>query len=295
MYILHKLQNKVSHIICKILNIFIIIIYKILPFKNGINMREERSRKIIVSFTSYPKRFKAIPLTVKTILYQSYKPDKIILYLAKEECKGELPKRIQKLQKYGLEIVFVDENLKPHNKYFYSMQKYPDDIVITIDDDILYPRDLIRRLHKSYKDYPDCVSAARVHMMKTVDGRLYKYNDWDWEYRKEYIPLSRLFATGVGGVLYPPHILSERTFESRLVRELCLEADDVWLKLMELMSETKVVYVPWANRHLWYNGNYFRDGLHRSNCDLGRNDEYIKNVCNFLGISIVDKLGGEEG
>ncbi|MCM1235409.1 MAG: hypothetical protein NC489_35360 [Ruminococcus flavefaciens] len=294
MYIIHKLRNKAVYIVYKILNVFVYLVYKLLPFRNAINMSEERTRKIIVSFTSYPKRFAAIPLTVKTILYQSYKPDKIILYLASEECKGKLPKDLYKLEKYGLEIVFVDDNLKPHKKYFYSMQEYPHDIIITIDDDILYPRNLIKRLYKSYEVHPDCISAARVHQIKIIDGKLCKYNEWYWEYRKKRIPSDRLFATSGGGTLYPPHILPEQTFDSRLIKELCLGADDVWLKFMELMGDKKVVYVPGANRHIWNNGKYFQDGLSKLNCDLERNDEYIEKVSAFFNISIPIKIGEEK-
>ncbi len=258
--------------------------YSLLPFRNGINDKEHRSPRIIVSFTSYPKRFASIPLTVKSILYQSCKPDKIVLYLAKEECAEQLPQQLLKLQQYGLEIVFVNEseNLKSHKKYFYSMPEYPEDVIITIDDDIMYPKNMIKKLYQSFQSYPNCVSASRVHRIKIENHNLCRYNDWDICCKDEYEPSDWLFATGCGGVLYPPGILPERTFNRTLILKLCLNADDVWLKFMELMNGVKVVYVPAANDKLWMNEKFSRNGLASANVEDGQNDIYIKNVSQYF-------------
>lgn len=279
--IIRKMWNMIWQILTMIVNIY----YKTLPYRKGINLCEQRSKKIIVSFTSYPKRFGSVPLTVKTILYQSYKPDKIILYLSKEEC-SEIPAGLLELQKYGLDIVLVDENLKPHKKYFYSMLEYPDDIIITIDDDILYPRNMLKKLYKSYMKYPLCISAARVHHIKKKNGKLCKYNDWDYQYRKRCEPSHMLFATNGGGTLFPPHLLPELTFNSECIKSLCINADDVWLKFMELINGIKVVYVPWANRNIWNNGRFGQDGLYILNVGSDQNDKYIEDISRFLNISI---------
>lgn len=45
------------------------------------------------------------------------------------------------------------------------MQEYPDDIVITVDDDLVYPSDMIFNLYQSYLAFPDCVSGMRVHVI----------------------------------------------------------------------------------------------------------------------------------
>lgn len=42
------------------------------------------------------------------------------------------------------------------------MQEYPNNIVITIDDDLLYEKDMIKLLMRSYEKYPNVVSAKRV-------------------------------------------------------------------------------------------------------------------------------------
>lgn len=258
----------------------------VLPFRYGLNKNEQRKEKIVVSFTSYPERFQFVPKVFKTICWQSMRPDKIILYLCKSECKDGLPKPIRDLSKYGLEIEMVEDNLKPHKKYYYSMQKYPNDIVITIDDDILYPHNMIKELYASYLRYPDCISAARVHLMtRDKVGKLKNYNEWLWEYKKYKTPKHCLFATDGAGVLFPPHILIRETFDKENIFALCLNADDIWLKFMEIKGDKRVVYVPKANPKLCVIKKSQKDGLNKTNVFENANDTYIKKVMEYYQIS----------
>ena len=106
--------------------------------KKGINIGEERENKIIVSVTSIPSRFTSLYLCLETIMRQSLKPDKIILYLGNNTKNMELPQNLKKLKKRGLTIEYRDDKeLKPHTKYFYAMQEHPNDIIITFDDYII--------------------------------------------------------------------------------------------------------------------------------------------------------------
>ena len=62
--------------------------YKKYPSKRyGLNCNK-RSQKVIVSLTSYPKRINTVWITIETLLRQSFKPDKIILWLATDQFDG---------------------------------------------------------------------------------------------------------------------------------------------------------------------------------------------------------------
>jgi hypothetical protein len=50
-----------------------------------------------------------------------------------------------------------------------------------------------------------------------------------------------LFATGVGGVFYPPKSLHPEVLNKKNLIATALKADDVWLKFMSLMNNTPVV------------------------------------------------------
>ena len=47
----------------------------------------ERTEKIVVSLTSFPNRISKLWMVIETILSQSIKPDKVILYLSKVSIK----------------------------------------------------------------------------------------------------------------------------------------------------------------------------------------------------------------
>lgn len=211
---------------------------------DGLN-HEPREIPIIVSLTSFPARMKEVPAAIGSMLRQTMKPDRIILHLTKSQFEGkELPAAIRALQeKSGLEVVFCEENLKPHTKYFYAIQANPEAIIVTVDDDIIYRPTLIEELYASYLRHPDCVSCVRAHKMRfSKEGVLFPYNEWIMECHYDIdVPSHQLLATGVGGVLYPPHCLPKETFDQATILKTCLNADDLWLKVMEIRNGTKVV------------------------------------------------------
>ena len=50
-----------------------------------------------------------------------------------------------------MKIEFKDEDLRSHKKYYYTIKEYPDDIMITVDDDIFYRSDMIAKLMAYHK------------------------------------------------------------------------------------------------------------------------------------------------
>ena len=99
--------------------------------------------RIIVSMTSHGQRLQFIDSTLKSILKQKMQADLITVTLTKED-QDELSTKIRDfLTKNNIEIIIADEDLHSHEKYYYAMKKYPNDIIITIDDDIEYNNKLI--------------------------------------------------------------------------------------------------------------------------------------------------------
>ena len=129
-----------------------------------------RENPIIVSLTSYRERFDTLPIALYSLLNQSLKPDKVILWLDKEsEDLANLPYEITRFIKNGLEIRFV-RDIKSYTKAIYAFKEFQDAIIVTADDDIYYRKDWLRRLYYSYIAYPEEIHAHRVHKVgiKTV-------------------------------------------------------------------------------------------------------------------------------
>lgn len=198
---------------------------------------------VIVSFTTIPKRLSKVPLVVKSILHQSVLPNRIIMYVYEGDFKDINLEEILKLEiSLGLEIVYLKENLRSHKKYYYAMLDFKDDIIITIDDDIIYPRNMIRNLLYSYKKNPYCISAQRCHeMLFQNNGILQNYNVWKYEIWGGQKPSQKFFFTSGGGTLFPPTFRDEEMFNKINIRKLSFLADDVWLNMMAYKNGFKVV------------------------------------------------------
>ena len=122
-----------------LLNLFYPILYGGKEREKG----TDESSPIIISLTTYPARVGTVWITITSLLNQTKQPQRVILWLAEEQFQDKkIPKRLMQLQKRGLEILYC-EDLKPHKKYFYTMQEYPECFVVTADDDIFYPENHI--------------------------------------------------------------------------------------------------------------------------------------------------------
>lgn len=257
----------------------------------GLN-QDKRDEELIVSLTSFPDRFDKLHLVIKSILRQTMKPDKVILYLDDTVSKKryDLPNSLEELKKYGVQIEFRGVNMKPHKKYYYAMSEHPSSTIITIDDDIIYPKDMISELYRVHKKFPDCVVASRSHkILFDETGSIKKYNDWEWMCDSEEEPSMQLLATGCGGVLYPPHCMDKRLFDIPLLMKLSPNADDLWLKVMQVLAHTAVVNCNQEIRkkRVVVDGSQ-NESLNSSNVHQNKNDEYMKNLIEYFGLTKKD-------
>ena len=192
-------------------------------------------QQIVVSLTSFGKRIHDVYLTVESLFQQSHKADKIVLWLSNEEFnEHNLPAVLKSQRNRGLEIEFVDGDLGPYKKFFYALKKYPDALLITVDDDVLYPIDIIDRLYSAYLQEPEKIHCGRAHRI-TLDnqGQLRPYKEWRRHSNDAESSLN-VFPTGVGGVLYFPGCFDNDIFNQDAFVRLAPNADDIWLKAMSL-------------------------------------------------------------
>lgn len=243
------------------------------------------SETVIVSVTSYRKRFEDVKIAIKSLGYQTRKANRVILFIDDFENDDAL-KSFDTLKKYGVEIVRVPHDLKPHKKYYFAMKQNPESVVITIDDDCVYWPWTISSLMKTHKRYPKAVCARRVSKI-TYDtkGNIEPYNDWQQSYTKEWKPSSQLFATGVGGVLYPPYALPKMAFDVEAIKKYCYCADDIWLKIMETINNVDVVWTRCLLMHPIDIEDGMEEGLAALNVGANRNDIYLQETLKAYNLS----------
>ena len=207
-------------------------------------------QRIIASLTSYPPRMATIHVAIRSILAQRTLPDTVILWLYEGDFPNrekDLPPTLTHLLGHDVVIRWVSEDLKPHKKYYWALQEFTKDLVITFDDDMIYPNTYITDLLAAHKAHPKAVAAIRTHLMTfNEDGSLKPYNDWIFEAPAHYPamvnrPSMRLFGTNGAGTLFPPNIMPPETFDMQAIRATALRADDIWLKTMQVIGRVPVV------------------------------------------------------
>ncbi len=284
------IQRRVEKIKHKFKDYIIPFYYKYFPAKNGID-KSSTETPIIISLTSYPARFATLHLCIKSLLNQTQKPSMIVLYLDKNISREQIPIQVLSLEKYGLTIKNICNDLKPHKKYFYAMQEFPDAAIITADDDLIYPKDLVLSLVKSFRNFPKAISARRVHKIaRNLNKEALPYNFWNFEYKNLRNPTLDLCATSGAGTLYPPKIFdtSKNYFREENIRKYCLHADDIWLKFIELQENVPIVWVPCKNPMPFEipDKRISETALQNQNVFQCKNDEAIRNCEEFFGIKL---------
>ena len=172
--------------------------------------------------------------------------------MSKEQFSGlsDLPKNLLSLQDRGLQIEFVDGDMRSHKKYLYAMRQFPKDNIITIDDDVIYRSDFIQSFVEMSKKFPHCIIGNRCKV--TSSSKDYCYNHMrDAKNEDALVPREDLLSIGASGVLYPPDALFEDFDNEILIKKMCFTADDIWLHFMAKIKQTKTVFTNYYQNHLY--------------------------------------------
>ena len=234
---------------------------------------------IIVSLTSFGDRLvNDAPVVIQNFINNQILQPKMILLVIEKKDINRCPKYFIDLEKKGsMLIMSSDCDYRPHLKYFYAMLHFKKENIVTIDDDQNYNGDLLFNLFKQHLNYPDCVVANRCHRMKYgLNGVLLEYENWEYETNYCTTPDDMLFATGVGGVLYPADILHIQKSDGDRINEF-ITTDDILLKQFEIERNVKVVGLPKRDiAHL--HQRMTRTALKIKLCDQNTKHEKINDV-----------------
>lgn len=256
----------------------------------GIYSKKNDGEQVIVSLTTFGERIHNVHLPIESIMQGTMKPDKIILWLAKDEFEGKpLPITLQNQIKRGLEIEYCTD-LKQYNKLIHTLKKYPDASVITIDDDALYEYDLVERLYNYHISHRDTICACRMHRIRTdEDHNPLPYMQWDLCIDTEEASILN-FPTGVGGVLYPPHCFTNEVLNSDVFMVECPKADDIWFYAMARIAQVPSRWVKNNQPQGYYLPlQITSDALSFCNTIKNGNDIQFKNVIKQYNISLISK------
>lgn len=201
---------------------------------------------IIANLTTWPKRVKVLIEMLKTFnKNQTLHPDKIILWLSKEEFSKEtIPYEILKLieDKILTEIQLVEGNTYAHKKWE-TFKLNNNAYNVMIDDDLVYPPTFIEELYIASKKYNSPI---------TYYGRNTNYKDNLRIYDNHFEELSYRNGLFSGLTIFPPKSFPLKSFKySELRDEFCYRCDDSWINAWMLKDNKKIrVLHPWPSKNL---------------------------------------------
>jgi len=200
---------------------------------------------IIVSLTTSEEKTKSQLLNrlIKSLLNQTLKPYKLLLSMNKKDITfiNNYLKLLIK-QKF-VEIIYVNEDFKYLNKYYYIPNKYKEYIIITFDNNIKIEKHTIENLYKSYLSHPKAISARRVFKMNFNEKWMLKpFDCWTKDFKIKTKPKFSLFAIHGEGSLFPPNTLNF-TDDFIYYFKNAINGHDFIIKYFELCENLKTVYV----------------------------------------------------
>lgn len=263
-----------------------------------INLRKS-SNKIIpvtISLTSYGERAsKVVPYTILSLLKQSFRPQKIILWLDSDNWnENNVPQKLKDLEEFALEIRFC-KDLRSYNKLIPTLGLCNAEIIITVDDDIYYSSNFLEEIYTQHLKTPDKIITLNFCYPKFVNGNVASYREWD-EYHfvgleDKFSPML-IFPQGFGGVLYPPDALHEDVTKEELFLKFAPYADDIWFYIMGILKGTEKQCVV-NSKTKYYFLDLFRqirtrDRLHDLNVGESKNDLQLKALLSHYNLSLKD-------
>ena len=185
---------------------------------------------VIISLTSSPSRLLQIEPVIQSLLRQDYEISRIELNLPQKYKNKEdyvIPERLSKYEK--LHIYRQELDIGPATKIVPTLLRYlkePDVYIVSLDDDHVYPKEIVSTLMKGLITYGNhnIYSIGGINMYVGAKCTLTSVNVY------KTAPVDVL--EGVFGVLYNPRLFQEDLedyIKTVIQCKECLTSDDITL------------------------------------------------------------------
>jgi len=206
------------------------------PFSDGFVRKHmalprcDTPERVVISLTTIPDRLDHIRPALHSLLDQSRRPDRIVLNLpevSRRQQQGyDVPGYLKQLS--CIEIHRCDRDWGPATKFMPTLQTEtdPDTIIIVIDDDQIYPRNMVEDFVEHAKKLPKAALCSRGHaipagMVHTRRDTIYGTDITE--------PRPVEIIQGSAGFLVRPRFFSEEIFDYESGPPEAFFNDDIWL------------------------------------------------------------------
>lgn len=242
--------------------------------------------KLIVSITSYPRRFDMLRRVLLSLRNQTYKDFDVLITVCNDECKNDMQElnRIIKTSKLSIHLNVVNENTYCHKNTFEAMKLFPNNPILVIDDDIIRVPTCIENFVKDYLDFNCIIARTYDHLYE--DEKIKKTHGIIINHciRQRYFTGKEMPNTGGQGILYPPNVFKDQRFyDANLIKECSPTSTEVWVYFWCLHDKIPMFFT-WDKT--W---NYRLDLVQKDGClymvnDIETRQRYLENCIKKIGL-----------
>jgi hypothetical protein len=246
---------------------------------------------VTVALTSFPARISYVARTIESLQRQSVRPARIVICLARGQFIRQLPISLRlQLRRPNVLLLWVEEDTRSFKKLVPVRRRFPEEVIVTVDDDVIYHRRFLQHLLDVAGDHPGAIVGTRGWELSVEDGRLAPYLAARPANARSV--QDRVLLTGIGGILYPPRALAPSLLGDPLAHGICPTADDIWFWAVARVTGTSTVCAP-PPEPLFREiaALYGTVGLNRVNNDEGANDIQLRRVIRHFELH--ERLGIE--
>ncbi len=210
--------------------------------------RCEGGARVVLSLTTIPDRIARLGPTLNSLLDQTRRADAIYLniprYARREQCQYEIPESLQRLS--CVERVACDQDHGPATKLIPTLAREtdPESCIIVVDDDQIYPRNMLETLLSHSQKLPDaalCSRGFRIPANFHAESR-------DTLYGTHIQHLQRVeIMQGSAGFLVKPRFFTRDVFDYSDAPDQAFYCDDVWFAGHLARNRVERYVVPFDN------------------------------------------------
>jgi hypothetical protein len=241
----------------------------------------------IVSLTTYGYRIKTVYYTICSLLDQEVNCH-ICLWISIDERNNKWIKRLERIDNSLFCIKFCND-LMSYKKFYYAVSE-GDYNIITVDDDVFYPKYFLKGLITSFeetnKKFVCCYRARNIAF--DANNSFKKYNQWNIVYTdgKKSLEAMNLLPIGVGGVLYPNDFFRKNVMDINGFQKVAPHGDDIWLRFAGVRNKYKVLLVP-SKISNWITIPFSqKKALFKTNLCREENDKQIRDTSIYFGLKM---------
>nr|WP_246389812.1 glycosyltransferase [Halomonas cerina] len=122
----------------------------------------------------------------------------------------------------------------------------PNDLVITIDDNVIYQREWLAKVVTAAERYPNAVICGRARVIsQNVLGRWKSYHRWPYVHHITYA--FWILPVGCAGIAYRKSLLCEAFLRDRQCLPMASVNEDLWFRTASLLEGAYVYVDPKLN------------------------------------------------